>query len=132
MNEKYVKVLLKALRPYGAFLWYKSQHNSKYIKFKDIRVGSIRIANHPSKEKYTYKYDVLITSDREQQDMEDDIDYVYHSIIDTINSLPWFDPTKYVVWDEYRRDWLELESEKEYREHVLRNKPKYNPERRFK
>ena len=52
------KTLLKELKSYGIIDWHKSLHDSRYIKFRDCRLGSIRIANHPGRQKYNYTYEI--------------------------------------------------------------------------
>ena len=49
MNKKVNDTFMSVLKPYGALEWHKSKYNSYYIKFKDTRLGSIRIADHDKK-----------------------------------------------------------------------------------
>ena len=41
-----------------AYIYHESEtSNSMYIRFKDARIGSVRISDHSSK-KYSYKYEI--------------------------------------------------------------------------
>jgi len=43
----------------GAYIWHNSEtSNSVYIRFKDSRMGSIRISDHKGKSKYKYKFNM--------------------------------------------------------------------------
>jgi hypothetical protein len=48
--------LLNNLRHLGAIKWH-SNTTSFYIKFRDIRIGSVRLSNHNSRERYNYTYE---------------------------------------------------------------------------
>jgi hypothetical protein len=41
-----------------AYLWHKATTGSVYIRFKDNRLGSIRIGDHKGISKYKYKYNI--------------------------------------------------------------------------
>lgn len=51
--------VLGELASLGAYLYYSAVTGSQYIKFKDPRVGSLRIGDHRGKEKYRYKWNLL-------------------------------------------------------------------------
>lgn len=46
---------LEALKDYGILLWHTSSNGkSTYLKFRDCRLGTIRISNHECQKKYNY------------------------------------------------------------------------------
>ena len=40
------------------YLWHKATTGSVYIRFKDVRMGSIRIGDHPGRDKLKYKFNL--------------------------------------------------------------------------
>ena len=52
-------LILQSLKEHGAYLFYDAASGSQYIKFKDPRVGSLRIADHKGKERYSYKWNLI-------------------------------------------------------------------------
>ena len=53
--------VLSALIEQGVecYIWHKATTGSIYIRFKDVRVGSIRIADHKGRSKLKYKYNLM-------------------------------------------------------------------------
>lgn len=80
-----------------------------YIKFRDCRLGSIRISDHPSRRCYSYKYDINVKDTTEQE-----IDYMYQSIVLKANDLPGFNPEVFLVYDEYLRQYVLVGTLDEY------------------
>jgi len=111
-------LLLKALQPYGSIPWYTAATGSMYIKFRDTRLGSIRIADHPARGQYSYKYELSPTSTNEE------IDEVYFSVIQHTYRIPGFNPSVFIVYDQYLRQYIELDTLEIYRDFIL--KPKDN------
>ena len=52
--------LLNTLKDKGIYLYHVSRYDSVYLKFKDERLGSIRIADHTGRTKYRYKWNLEI------------------------------------------------------------------------
>lgn len=48
----------------GAYSYYSASSGSQYIKFKDPRIGSLRIGDHKGKSKYHYKWNLVIGGKR--------------------------------------------------------------------
>lgn len=112
--KQITKQLLKALKPLGAIDWHTSNHGSRYIKFKDVRLGSIRIADHKGRTKYSYTYELNDLS------TEDEILLVIFEIKRKARTLPNFDPQKYIVYSEKYRTYVEAKNFKAYKNHILK------------
>lgn len=54
------KETLKRLNSLGAYIYHESVGGSVYIKFRDERMGSIRIADHPGRKKYKYRWNLRV------------------------------------------------------------------------
>lgn len=55
---------VKRLESLGARVHYAAGTGSQYIKFKDPRIGSLRIADHTGKPKYHYKWNLVVGGER--------------------------------------------------------------------
>lgn len=53
------------LSPCLPYIYHISNNDSVYIKFQDKRLGSIRISNHSQRNKYKYKWNILVDQGRE-------------------------------------------------------------------
>ena len=108
------KFLLKELKHLGAVQWHNNA-TSFYIKFKDCRIGSIRLSNHKSRKIYNYKFE-LINEKREfnLKELEKLIDDVHKKVL----NLEGFNPNKFIVYKKNK--YIEIE-EKNYRDHILKN-----------
>lgn len=111
-------LLLGALQSYGSIPWYSAATGSMYIKFRDTRLGFIRIADHPARGQYSYKYELSPDS------TNDEIDEVYFAVIQRSHTISGFNPQVFVVYDQYLRQYIELDTLEGYREFIL--KPKEN------
>lgn len=107
-------VLFERLRDYGAIKWHKNQSHSFYIKFKDVRLGSIRIANHPGRDRYRYTYEIFISD----EDIERKIDDIVQGVIEKSESIAGFDPNKYIVFDEASWQYKEVKSFDQYQKAI--------------
>jgi hypothetical protein len=58
--------LLVLLRLAGieAYIYNKAKTGSVYIRFKDARIGSIRVGDHEGRQKYSYKYNLRLDIDK--------------------------------------------------------------------
>jgi hypothetical protein len=107
-------MLMRYLEEYGAIQWHKNKNHSFYIKFKDVRLGSIRIANHKGKEKYHYTYEIY-TNDK---DIERKIHDTIESIITKSKSIQDFDPKKYIVFDRDIWKYVEVSTYENYKQSI--------------
>lgn len=107
------KHLLKELKEFGAIDWHESRHSSRYIKFKDTRLGSIRIADHKGRSKYSYTYELTDLSTEEQ------INEVIHSIKKKSMTIPNFNPKLYMVYDKFDKVYVSLPNFEIYKNHIL-------------
>lgn len=51
--------VINELSDLGAYVYYSARTGSQYIKFEDARLRSVRISDHPGREKYRYKWNLL-------------------------------------------------------------------------
>ncbi len=58
--ETVARVLLAALKKWGAYKHYHAKTGSIYIKFPVEGLGSIRISNHKGKSAYKYRWNVEV------------------------------------------------------------------------
>lgn len=117
MNELQInRMLYKRLEEYGAINWHKSRGHSFYIKFRDVRLGSIRIASHKGRDRYRYTYEIYTC----QKDIEKEISKIVESIKTKISTIQYFDPQKYVVFDPNIRQYKEVHSIAEYKDYILK------------
>lgn len=111
-KELYISdVLFESLKDYGAIKWHKNDNHSFYIKFKDVRLGSIRIANHKGRQKYHYTYEIF----KDDKDLERKIDDIVNSVIAKSKSINRFDPQKFIVFDTKNRQYKEVKTLQEYK-----------------
>ena len=108
-------LLFRALEEYGAIKWHTSLNGSMYLKFKDCRLGSIRISDHLSRQRYSYKYDINVKDTTEQE-----LDYIYNSIMQQANSLSGFNPKIFLIYDKYLCQYVEVYSLETYRNKILK------------
>lgn len=119
MNKKVNDAFMSVLKPYGALEWHKSKYNSYYIKFKDTRLGSIRIADHDGRKKYSYTYQVF-TQNKIKDELRIEIETIIEKIIIKSKMIKNFDPHKYIVYDTKINQYIRLNKKKEYYDHILK------------
>lgn len=116
MNEKEISdYFVRWLEPYGIIKWHKNSNHSFYLKFKDARLGSIRIANHKGRDRYNYTYEVY----RNEKNLEEKMKSIVDAIAEKSATLSDFDPDKYVVWDKKRGGFKAVENYKQYKLEVF-------------
>ena len=118
-GRKIYNLLLGALQAYGSIPWHTATTGSMYIKFRDTRLGSIRIADHPARGQYSYKYELSPDSTNEE------IDEVYFAVIQRTYTIPGFNPQAFVVYAPYLRQYIELDTLEAYRDFILKPKDKH-------
>lgn len=111
------EILLRHLAPYGAIKWHKNRNHSFYIKFRDVRLGSIRIANHKGRQRYRYTYEIY----RDDKNVDKKIKAVISSIQKKSETIPAFDAGKYVVYLQENRSYQEVPTFTDYKNHILKN-----------
>ena len=119
MNKKVNDAFMSVLKPYGALEWHKSKYNSYYIKFKDVRLGSIRIADHDGRKKYSYTYQVF-TQNKTKDELRIEIETIIEKIIIKSKMIKNFDQHKYIVYDTKINQYIRLNKKKEYYDHILK------------
>lgn len=108
--------LMKELKPLGAIKWHTSKTNSIYIKFKDVRLGSIRISDHKGRTQYNYTYEL------NQHNTKSDILAVIGSIKAKSRILSNFNPENFIVYSKTQQRYIQLKSFNEYKDHILNAK----------
>lgn len=111
-------ILASRLSSLGAIKWHKNKNHSFYIKFKDVRLGSIRIANHRGREQYNYTYEVFVTD----SDVERRIEEIVEGVTRKAKSIPDFDAEKYIVFSRESKQYIEVDSFEEYKDIILKRK----------
>lgn len=117
MNEKQIsESLYRWLEPYGIIKWHKNSSHSFYLKFKDVRLGSIRIANHKGRERYHYTYEIFV----KDKDVESRMEEIIQAVQRKSEKIANFDPEKYVVWDTEQRIYKEVPDFKSYQSVIFK------------
>ena len=127
MNQKAAcGQLLNELEKFGAFVWVYAKSGSVYIKFKDCRVGSIRIANHPGLGKYAYRYAVDVS--KPDPVVQQQIASVVSSVRKRIAGIAHFDPEKFVIFDKKFRMYVLAKDYADYERHIYNTQEKKDEE----
>ena len=113
INKAYDK-LMNSIEKLGAIDWHTSNYKSRYIKFKDCRIGSIRISNHRGRRKYSYKWEFDCNKDKEGK-----LDTIINQVFARSRELKNYKPDQYVVWSKIKGKFIKVEDYSEYREYVL-------------
>lgn len=81
------------LKSIGAINWHTSNYGSRYIKFKDVRLGSIHISDHKGHKQYNYTYELTNMNTIET------VNNVIELIKEKYKTIPNFNPEHYIVFD---------------------------------
>ena len=119
MNKKVNDAFMSVLKPYGALEWHKSKYNSYYIKFKDTRLGSIRIADHNGRKKYSYTYQVF-TQNKTKDELRTEIENIIEKIIIKSKIIDNFNPNIYIVYSSNTNQYITLKTREDYKNHILK------------
>ena len=65
---KLAKRLVRDLEDLGAYIYHTGIYGSTYVKFTHPRLGSLRIADHPGRENYSYRWNLDLSIDEAYQD----------------------------------------------------------------
>ena len=65
---KLAKRLVRDLEDLGAYIYHTGVYGSTYIKFTHPRLGSLRIADHPGRPNYSYRWNLDLSIDGAYQD----------------------------------------------------------------
>lgn len=106
--------LMRELEAIGALRWHTSITNSIYIKFKDIRLGSIRISDHKGRTQYNYTYELTDISSPEE------VDNIIQLIKAKSRTISNFNPTHYIVFDPKQHGCKQLDNFEQYKDHILK------------
>lgn len=106
--------LMRELESLGALRWHTSITNSIYIKFKDIRLGSIRISDHKGRTQYSYTYEL------NENSTKSDILAVIGNIKAKSRILSNFNPEHYIVFDPKQHRYKQLDNFEQYKDHILK------------
>lgn len=112
--KEITKQLLIQLEPFGAFKWHTSKYGSVYIKFRNIRLGSIRIADHTGRAKYSYTYELNPNSTMA------DIEAIVTAIKAKAQTIYDFNPDHYIVFNQTYRMYFQLENFEQYKNYILK------------
>ena len=119
MNKKVNDAFMSVLKQYGALEWHKSKYDSYYIKFKDTRLGSIRIADHNGRKKYSYTYQVF-TQNKTKDELRTEIENIIEKIIIKSKIIDNFNPNIYIVYNSNTNQYITLKTRKDYKNHILK------------
>ena len=119
MNKKVNDAFMYVLKQYGALEWHKSKYDSYYIKFKDTRLGSIRIANHNGRKKYSYTYQVF-TQNKTKDELRTEIENIIEKIIIKSKIIDNFNPNIYIVYNSNTNQYITLKTREDYKNHILK------------
>ena len=65
---KLAKRLVAELQDLGAYVYHVGIYGSTYIKFTHPRLGSLRIADHPGRPNYSYRFNIDLSISEAYQD----------------------------------------------------------------
>lgn len=65
---KLTKRLVAELQDLGAYVYHVGIYGSTYIKFTHPRLGSLRIADHPGRPNYSYRWNLDLSISEAYQD----------------------------------------------------------------
>ncbi len=119
MNKKVNDAFMSVLKQYGALEWHKSKYDSYYIKFKDVRLGSIRIADHNGRKKYSYTYQVF-TQNKTKDELITEIENIIEKIIIKSKIIDNFNPNIYIVYNSNTNQYITLKTREDYKNHILK------------
>ena len=119
MNKKVNDAFMSVLKQYGALEWHKSKYDSYYIKFKDTRLGSIRIADHNGRKKYSYTYQVF-TQNKTKDELRTEIENIIEKIIIKSKIIDNFNPNIYIVYNSNTNQYITLKTREDYKNHILK------------
>lgn len=114
--EKISNALFNTLKEYGAIKWHKSKHGSFYIKFRDVRLGSIRIADHKGRDRYSYTYEIFT----DEEDCIKKSSIILNSIVNKSFEIKDFDPNVFIVYSSKQNGYIKLDTFQEYKNHILK------------
>ena len=106
--------LLATLKSIGAIKWHTSTHGSIYIKFKDVRLGSIRISDHKGRTQYNYTYELT------DRNTIETVNNVIQLIKAKSRIIPNFNPEHYIVFDPKQHGYKQLDNFEQYKDHILK------------
>lgn len=110
--------IIDKLKKFNPFIWHKSKYNSVYIKFRDVRLGSIRISDHNRRSKYKYTYE--INSNLTTNEILIYINSMINKIINKVFNLDCYEPEQWKVYSGKEKKYITVKDYKEYKKHILK------------
>lgn len=72
--------ILNHMSDYGCWLYVSAKTtNSHYMKFRDRRLGSLTVRDHPGRKKYHYKWNLILGYDGEKIIKKDGVTRYYYN-----------------------------------------------------
>lgn len=79
--------LCAELADVGAYGYHEALTGSRYIRFEDSRIGSIRIADHNGRPRYAYRWNLWVGIEPEQFKTRRRAHVMYHFAEDEVDDL---------------------------------------------
>lgn len=109
--KKTKNYLLKNLESYGVLHWYTaSSGKSVYLKFKDHRLGTIRISNHKNVRQEHYAWDLNYLELNKYK-----LDKIIEQVGEKSKKIPKFNPNKFMVYNQRVEKTVCVQTFSEYR-----------------
>jgi len=111
--------MLEPLFKYGLVFWHQSKTNSYYYKFRDARLGSIRISNHKARPhmKYTYMFP--------HNAVKQAVRFISAETEKRASNIQYFDPNQFVAYNKDRssnKKYIRFFSENEWRAYIKKGR----------
>ncbi len=108
---KAMNFFIEKLSSCGIFVWHKASNGkSTYLKFRDVRLGTIRISNHKCLEKYNYT-----TTFNYEEEGERELNEIVKKIKEKRSQISGFDKQKFIVKRRDGKGFEEVNTLREYR-----------------
>ena len=121
INDKLKQVrnfLMKELKDYGILVWHISSSNkSIYLKFRDHRVGTIRLSNHEKKDCYDFCWELNYETSTKKQ-----ADSLVWAVKEKIKTLEGFNQNVYIVYNRRICKFVKARNMEEYRRMTMHPK----------
>ena len=101
-----IDFILWKLEPLGVYTYYSAITGSVYIKFTEEKLGTVRVSDHPGKEKYAYKWNLRVDTTGKSTEMQGHVKrYIYGAehmdeMCDDIIVMASFKPSKKTPWSK--------------------------------
>ncbi len=113
-TKEIVNYLLEKLEPCGVFLWHKNSQ-SYYLKFRDMRLGSIRVSDHKGRQKYNYTYEF-----HEDTTTKEALDNMIEDVVNQISKINNFNKDFYIAYSPRQKQFINIKYFELYKFIVLK------------